>query len=102
MTYRIVFEPQFNADYTKLSRKHPELMDDLDDAIDYLQEYGELPEGYTPHVLDNSGGNYNGHWEFHLAGNIDVLVLFWKRVDRTVIRMVRIGSHSELFQGELI
>ncbi|WP_318643739.1 type II toxin-antitoxin system YafQ family toxin [Bifidobacterium platyrrhinorum] len=102
MTYRIVFEPQFDADYTTLSRIHPELMDDLDDAIDHLQEYGTLPEGYRPHVLDNAGGNYNGHWEFHLAGDIDVLVLYWKRADRTVIRMVRIGSHSDLFQGEVL
>lgn len=53
-------------------------------------------------MLDNPGGNYNGHWEFHLAGDIDVLVLYWKRADRTVIRMVRIGSHSELFHGELM
>ena len=102
MTCRIIFEPQFDQDYTRLSRSHPKLMDDLDDTIDYLQEYGELPEDYVPHVLDNSGGNYNGHWEFHLAGDIDVLVLYWKRRDHTVIRMVRIGSHSELFQGELV
>ncbi|NMM98133.1 addiction module toxin RelE [Bifidobacterium sp. DSM 109959] len=102
MAYRMIFEPQFDADYTELSRIHPELMDDLDDAIDYLQEYGRLPDEYRPHVLDNAGGNYNGHWEFHLAGDIDVLVLYWKRADRTVIRMVRIGSHSELFQGELV
>ena len=98
----MIFEPQFNADYTELSRVHPELMDDLDDAIEYLREQGELPEGYRPHVLDNPGGNYNGHWEFHLAGDIDVLVLYWKRDGHTVIRMVRIGAHAELFQGELL
>ncbi|MBW3093714.1 hypothetical protein KIH79_12480 [Bifidobacterium sp. 82T10] len=37
-----------------------------------------------------------------MAGDIDVLVLYRKRAGRTVIRMVRLGSHAELFQGELI
>lgn len=102
MSYRIIFEPRFDVDYTELSRTHPELMDNLDDAIACLQEDGELPDGCRLHVLDNPGGNYNGHWEFHLAGDIDVLVLYWKRAGRTVIRMVRIGTHAGLFQGELL
>lgn len=98
MSYTIKFDSRFDADYEWLSRT----CDDLDDAIVLLSENGELPEGYRPHVLDNPGGNYNGHWEFHLAGDIDVLVLYWKRAGHTVIRMVRIGSHAELFQGDLL
>ncbi|MBT1182270.1 type II toxin-antitoxin system YafQ family toxin [Bifidobacterium sp. CP2] len=102
MSYIIKFDSRFDADYEWLGRVHPELLDDLDDAILMLREDGELPEGYRPHVLGNAGGNYNGHWEFHLAGDIDVLVLYWKRAGHTVIRMVRIGTHAELFQGEVL
>lgn len=102
MSYTIKFDSRFDSDYEWLSRTHPELCDDLNDAILLLRENGELPEGYRPHVLDNPGGNYNGHWEFHLAGDVDVLVLYWKRGNRAGIRMVRIGSHSELFTSELL
>jgi mRNA interferase YafQ len=101
VTYIIKFDSRFDADYAKFANEHPELVDDLDDALDYLQEHGTLPDGYSPHVLTNPGGNYNGHWEFHVAGDIDVLVLYWHRQGRSIIRLVRIGSHAELFQGEL-
>ena len=40
--------------------------------------------------------------EFHLAdGMVDVLVLFMPHRSNPVIRLVRMGSHQELFQGPL-
>ncbi|MBW3093715.1 hypothetical protein KIH79_12485 [Bifidobacterium sp. 82T10] len=57
MSYVIKFDSQFDADYEWLSRVHPELLDDLDDAVPMLRENGELPEGYRPHALNNASGN---------------------------------------------
>ena len=49
-----------------------------------------------------TGGNYNGHIDFHLSdGLVDVVVLYLPHKTNPVIRLVRMGSHQELFQGPL-
>lgn len=100
--YRLKFEPQFTNDYKVLKKKHPELMKDLRQALNELRDMGMVTISYNPHVLDNRGGNYNGYFEFHLSdGFIDVLVLYLPHKSNPIIRLVRIGTHLELFQGEV-
>ncbi len=42
----------------------------------------------------------NGHIDFHLSdGLVDVVVLYLPHKTNPVIRLVRMGSHEELFQG---
>lgn len=95
-------EPQFIADYRQVMRKHPALKSELRVALRELAATGTLPAMYRLHQLANPGGNYNGHMEFHLAdGMVDVLVLFMRHRSNPVIRLVRMGSHQELFQGPL-
>ncbi len=54
-------------------------------------------------ILDNPGGNYNAYWDFHLAdGLVDVVVLYMPHKTNPIIRLVRMGSHDELFQGPLL
>lgn len=61
---------------------------------------GKVKESYQPHVLNKNGGNYNGHIDFHLIdGKVDIIVLYMPHKINPVIRLVRIGSHRELFQG---
>ena len=95
-------EPQFRRDYRELVRDHPYLKRELAAAVRELMCYGRVPESYRPHLLTNPGGNYNGHIEFHLAdGAVDVLVLYQEHKTNPIIRLIRMGSHSALFQGEL-
>lgn len=102
MKFELILEDQFKEDYKELKREHAWLISYLRAAIKLLAENGELPSEYNDHLLDNPGGNYNGHNEFHLAdGVVDVLVLYKKRETHLTIRLVRIGTHDQLFHGPL-
>ena len=95
-------EPQFIADYLNFKRLHPELVGELQDAIDELAATGTVSAGYYPHALSNPGGNYNGYIDFHLSeGTTDIIVLYMPHSSNPIIRLVRIGEHSDLFQGRL-
>ena len=94
------FNRAFNADYRRVVRAHPYLKAELDEVFESLSWTGTVPASYSPHVLSNPGGLYNGHTEFHLSdGRIDVLVLYMPHKTNPVIRLVRMGSHDELFRG---
>ena len=100
--FLIKLEPQFMADYARFKRRRPELIGELRDAIDQLAATGSVSEGYRPHALSQPGGNYNEYIDFHLSeGAADVIVLYMPHRTNPVIRLVRIGEHSELFQGPL-
>lgn len=73
------------------------------EAVSELMRTGAVPNEYGPHELSNPGGNYNGHIDFHLSdGMVDVVVLYMPHKSNPIIRLVRMGSHDELFQGPLI
>lgn len=100
--YKLKPEPQFKKDYRQLKRVHPELINDLMQALEQLQINGIVNQEYQPHVLKNRGGNYNGRYEFHLLdGKVDILVIYMPHKTNPVIRLVRIGGHDELFHGSL-
>lgn len=95
-------EPQFQRDYRSVMRRYPQLKLEFAEAVRELVSNGRVPEAYRPHVLDAPGGNYNGHVDFHLSdGNVDVLVLYQPHKTNPIIRLVRMGSHDELFRGGL-
>ena len=101
--YQIKIEPAFKADYKRVTAAHPHIKKEFKAAIDELVEHGVVSEGYHPHVLTNPGGNYNGHVDFHLSdGKIDVLVLYMPHKTNPTIRLVRMGSHEELFSGPML
>lgn len=98
--YEIKPEPQFQNDYRRVMRKHPELKPEFQAAVRELMQSGNVSEQYRPHVLQNPGGNYNGHVDFHLSdGKTDVVVLYVPHKTNPQIRLVRMGSHDELFYG---
>ncbi len=100
--YELKPEPQFKKDYQKLKRTHPELMDDLFETLGQLQVKGFVNPEYHPHILVNRGGNYTGYYEYHLSdGKVDVLVIYMPHKTNPQIRLVRVGSHGELFHSEL-
>ena len=102
--YEIKVEPAFKADYARVMKRHPRLRDANSQSLTFLFiETGAVPNEYGPHELSNPGGNYNGHIDFHLSdGMVDVVVLYMPHKSNPIIRLVRMGSHDELFQGPLI
>ena len=51
-----------------------------------------LPESKLDHALS---GEWNGHRECHVKPD---LLLIYEKLDDDVVRLVRLGSHSELFR----
>lgn len=97
---QIKYDSSFVVDYQRVVRRHPWIKREFATALRELAESGELPESYGAHVLNNPGGNYNGHIDFHLSvGAVDVVVLYLPHKSNPIIRFVRMGTHSELFQG---
>lgn len=98
--YQLKVEAQFKQDYKTTKKRYPQLAGELKPALEELSQKGQVSEDYNPHLLNNREGNYNGYFEFHLAeGKIDVLVIYLPHKNNPVIRLVRIGNHTELFQG---
>lgn len=98
--FQIKFDSSFVVDYQRVVRRHPWIKREFATALRELVESDELPESYGAHILNIPGGNYNGHIDFHLSdGAVDVVVLYLPHKSNPIIRFVRMGSHSELFQG---
>lgn len=96
----IKVEAQFKADYKRTLHSYSQLKTEFKAAIAELAAHGSLPTEYGIHELSNPGGNYNGHIDFHLSdGLVDVVVLYLLHKTNPVIRLVRMGTHEELFQG---
>lgn len=99
--FTLVRDSVFVEDYKRTMREYPHLKKEFEAAVHELTANGVLPEEYGAHELVNPGGNYNGHIDFHLSnGDVDVVVLYLPHKTNPVIRFVRMGKHSELFQGK--
>ena len=85
----ITLTSQFKRDYKKLSRD-PALRDLLECTIDLLAAGKPLSIKLRDHPLK---GGYAGCRECHL--NPDLLLIYVLTPDE--LRLVRLGSHSELF-----
>ena len=102
MAYTIKYDAVFKRDYRRVMGWHPEPEKEFRSAVSELAAHGRLPESYHPRLLTSPGGNYNGHIDFHLStGKVDVVVLYMPHRTNPVIRLVRMGTHRELFQGPL-
>ena len=85
----IVRTKQFKKDYKKVSRTGRNL-ERLIEAVSLLGRGAELPGIYRDHQLI---GNWQDHRECHLGG--DLLMIY--RMTGNELRLVRMGSHTELF-----
>lgn len=61
------------------------------ELVDMLRKGASIPPAYRPHMLI---GDYSGHMECHIEGDF---LLIWYDKEADVIKLVRLGSHSELF-----
>ena len=81
---------QFKKDF-KRYQNNPEKMKALDEVLICLADSGTVPQQYNPHQLT---GNWANHLECHIKGDF---LLIWYDKDAGIIKLVRLGSHSELF-----
>jgi mRNA interferase YafQ len=84
---------KFKKDYKREAKgEHRTTLDaDLLAAISHLATDQTLPEKFHDHPL---AGEYTNHRECHLKPD---LLLIYKKPDDHTLRLVRVGSHSELF-----
>lgn len=85
---------QFKRDY-KHVKSMPRYRKDLDSLVSTILELlladKSLPEINCDHPLS---GNWNGYRECHIKPD---LLLIYKKPNKNTLRLVRLGTHSELF-----
>jgi mRNA interferase YafQ len=74
--------------YLNQPKKLKELYDFVDE---YLRKGKSIPAKYHAHMLI---GDYAGHMECHIEGDY---LLIWLDKDENIVKLIRLGSHSELF-----
>lgn len=86
----IVRHKKFTTDLAKV-RFADSQFDKFVKYLSLLQAGAPLLRESSDHVLK---GNWQGHREFHLGG--DLLVIY--RITPDAVELVRIGTHSQLFE----
>ena len=81
---------QFKKDL-KRYKNRPNVLEKLEFILGLLQKELPIPEENKPHPLT---GNYRGHMECHVEN--DTLLIWWDQ-ESDIIKLVRFGTHSELF-----
>lgn len=81
---------QFKKDL-KRYKHNAAVIDKLEQVLSWLSEGIPIPAEYRPHLLT---GNYKGYMECHVEN--DTLLIWWDR-EADVIKLIRFGTHSELF-----
>ena len=81
---------QFKKDFKRFS-KDLEKVKLLYEIVDKLANGEEIPEEFNPHPLR---GEWKDFMECHVQ---DDYLLIWYDKEDDVIKLVRLGSHSELF-----
>lgn len=87
------FSGQFKRDY-KLALKRGCDPKKLEEVVSILCREEPLPQSYWDHALTNSR-NYKGTRECHIEP--DWLLIYKVVRDTLILKLIRTGSHSDLF-----
>ena len=92
--YQLLVTTQFKKDLKKLKKRKRDFELTVK-VLKVLQQWGVkgIPARMRPHRLS---GTYSDTWECHLKP--DLLIIWLQFETPKTIRLVRIGSHSELFR----
>ena len=88
--WKLKLTSQFKKDYKRILNQ-TEKLKALDVVLSNLATTGTVPQEYLPHPLS---GNWANHMECHIKGDF---LLIWYDKEVGIIKLVRLGSHSELF-----
>jgi mRNA interferase YafQ len=83
----------FKRDYKRVraTPRHRDIETLLPEIVGWLADNRPLKANHRDHSL---GGSWKDHRECHLKPD---LLLIYKKPDDETLRLVRMGSHSELF-----
>ena len=81
---------QFKKDLKRI-QNNPKKISSLQTVLEQLQKTGFVSQEHKPHLLV---GNYKGYMECHVESD---LLLIWFDESHDLIKLIRLGSHSELF-----
>ena len=90
--FSLEYSGQFKKDL-KLVAKRGLDIDAIYKVINILENNGQVPAEYRPHILK---GDWKGIWECHIQP--DWLLLYDITDSIRLIRLVRTGTHSDLFK----
>ncbi len=90
---KVEFTNQFKKDY-KLAVKRGCNLKELETVVSFLINEQPLPQKYKDHALVNSK-NYKDMRECHIEP--DWLLVYKVYEDMLILRLIRTGSHSDLF-----
>ena len=82
---------KFKKDLKKYKNK-PDQLAELKVVLNLLINEQPIPAKYKPHPLE---GAYNDCIECHIQSDY---LLIWYDKEKDVIKLIRLGSHSELFK----
>lgn len=86
----LTMSSQFKKDLKRYKHK-TKVIAKLELLLNLLANEQPIPTEFSPHPLT---GNYKGHMECHVESDT-LLIWFDKQAD--TIKLIRFGSHSELF-----
>jgi len=89
--WELKISKQFKKDLKRYQNK-PEQIAHLKEVLAMLKESGIVPKEYKPHML---AGGYKGFMECHIESDV---LLIWLDETENLIKLIRLGSHSELFK----
>lgn len=89
--WELKISKQFKKDLKRYQNKLKQIAQ-LKEVLSKLKENGVIPKEYKPHMLI---GEYRGFMECHIESDT---LLIWLDETENQIRLVRLGSHSELFK----
>lgn len=81
---------QFKKDLKRIQNS-PKKITCLQTVLRLLQVTDSLPQEYKPYLLV---GDYKGYMECHVESD---LLLIWFDESEDLIKLIRLGTHSELF-----
>ncbi|QCX01984.1 type II toxin-antitoxin system YafQ family toxin [Aggregatimonas sangjinii] len=93
-----MFQLQFTTKFKKDLKKVKRNQKDFELAVALLKKLeikgvAGVPKNMRPHRLT---GNYKDNWECHIKPD---LLIIWLQIENPrTIRLIRIGSHSDLFR----
>lgn len=90
---KIEYQGQFKKDF-KLAVKRGCDISEFEKVVSMLANQQKLPDKYRDHALTDSK-DYSGVRECHIEP--DWLLIYKIYSDRLILKLIRTGSHSDLF-----
>lgn len=90
--YKLYATNRFKKDYKKIQKRKNFRHEDFHQVVTLLQQGKKLPKKYFNHLLEPKSDEF---YECHIKP--DCLLIYHLNPDMSILTLVRIGSHSDLF-----